>query len=359
MHLLLKKGPRQSPDNDKLPGRTGNEEEQAEHTSSDVPNDHYVKAVKMIYTAKRLAEQEVVTSLFHFLWTPEAYGCNATTTEVRPLLLILRRKCQTKPLSNRFASYRLKWQFEMVAEKVVAHARAMKQMCLRIPAYMKQLPILFFNLARMFVDAPCESFVKVQGCFRHHKEAKPLNRKETVELLSKTSRSFESFRRGMRHTHKKAGIFQKDNYLEGAFGAMLKSAEAFLAYVTIPASPYLIYDDKLYSEVLNYLRCSEGNASCWQSPEVCFLETKIGKGFVSDTEWDVNISGVFQLPLQGSNRNSLEALGFAAKFMQSSSRVYEKRLRELHVPETTIAALKLQVSESATVAYGFSMVQTL
>ena len=151
-----------------------------------------------------------------------------------------------------------------------------------------------------------------------------------------------------------------DSYLEGAFRAMLKSAEALLADLTILASPYLVYDDKLYLKALNYLRCSEGNASCRQCPEVCFLDRTTEKELVSDKEWgDFDIAKVLQLPLQGSNRNSLEALGFAANFMQSCSKVYAKILRELDLPEPAIGALKMQISESATVAHGFSMVHNL
>lgn len=108
MHLLLKKGPRKHSGKEELQKKKRNAVEPVDHTESIAPTDPNCKTVKMRYKAKRLAEQKVVASVFHFLWPPEVYGFNPITIEVRPLSTNMRRKCKTKPLSNRFASYRLK-----------------------------------------------------------------------------------------------------------------------------------------------------------------------------------------------------------------------------------------------------------
>lgn len=181
-----------------------------------------------------MAEQKVVASLFQFLWPPEVYGCNPITIDVGPRSCHMRRESISKPMTYRFNAHRMKWQCKTVAEKVISHASYMKQLCSSAPSYLKQLAVLFFNLARIFVATHCEPYVAPNGTVRQ--VTKQMNRSETVDLLSKTTRYIETFRRNLRRTHKAAGIVYTDGYLDDAFRAVLQSTEALLADMTILVS---------------------------------------------------------------------------------------------------------------------------
>lgn len=51
----------------------------------------------------------------------------------------------------------------------------------------------------------------------------------------------------------------------------------------------------------------------------------------------------------------MEAQGFAGKFIKSCYKIYSKLLRKVKAPEAMISALRMQITESATVAHGFSV----